>query len=160
MKVLLQPHFAELVVADIKNWKVHIRTVHPNTSAVSRPANSLGMSRTLMPVNKFTLTEASRSSKDLQAVLQEHGLVILTQRGKPSLAAVDLNLFLRMLRVVNQVSKIVNELGLARLIEVTGLLSESVQALDDSVLKNPAWPAQTLSALEAVLGAGSRADEA
>jgi len=46
-------------------------------------------------------------------------------------------LFRRLVQVANQVSQIVNAPGLSRLIEVTGLLSQSVAAMDGSPLEDP-----------------------
>ncbi len=67
----------------------------------------------------FTVTEAGRSVR-LAAALQERGLTILAQRGKRTLAVVDLPLLIRLLQVVDQVRQIINTPGLTRLIELTG----------------------------------------
>jgi hypothetical protein len=48
MKVLPQPRLAQLVIAYIQQWKAHICTVQPNTSAVNQLANSLGMSQNVI----------------------------------------------------------------------------------------------------------------
>ena len=109
-----------------------------------------------MTLRKFTLTEASRSADELEASLHTTGLAILTQRGKAPLAAVDLDLFRRLLQVTNQVGQIVNEPGLSRLMEVTGLFSQSVAAMDGSPLEDPAWPARLLFEIEQVLSQTTR----
>ncbi len=111
-----------------------------------------------MTLRTFTLTEASRSAAGLEAALRERGLAILAQRGKRTLAAVDLPLLIRLLQVVNQVSQIINTPGLTRLFEVTGLLSQSIVAMDGSLLENPSWPAQTLADIEAALHPGESED--
>jgi hypothetical protein len=111
-----------------------------------------------MSLHLFTLTEASRSADNLEASLHTTGLALLTQRGKAPLAAVDLDLFRRLVQVANQVSRIVNEPGLSRLIEVTGLLSQSVAAMDGSLLESPAWPACILADIEAALHPGEPED--
>jgi hypothetical protein len=54
-----------------------------------------------MTLRTSTLTEAGRSAR-LEAALQERGLAILAQRGKHTLAVVDLPLLIRLLQVVNQ----------------------------------------------------------
>ena len=105
-----------------------------------------------MSLHRFTLTEASRSADALEAARRNAGLVILTQRGKAPLAAIDLEVLRRLLRVANQVSQIVNEPGLSRLMEVTGLLSQSIAAMDGSPLEDPAWPARLLFEIEHTLG--------
>jgi len=109
-----------------------------------------------MTLRKFTLTEASRSGPELEAALRTMGLAILTQRGKGPLAAIDLEVLRRLLRVANQVSQIVNAPGLSRLIEVTGLLSQSVQAMDGSPLEDPTWPARLLFEIEHTLNQTTR----
>ena len=111
-----------------------------------------------MTLRRFTLTEASRSADALEAARRNTGLAILTQRGKAPLAAVDLDLFRRLVQVANQVSQIINTPGLARLIEVTGLLSQSVAAMDGSLLESPTWPARILADIEAALHPGESED--
>jgi hypothetical protein len=111
-----------------------------------------------MTLRIFTLTEASRSADELEAARRSAGLAILTQRGKAPLAAVDLDLFRRLLQVADQVSQIINTPGLAHLIEVTGLLSQSVAAMDASLLESPAWPAHTLADIESALHPGEPED--
>ncbi len=111
-----------------------------------------------MTLRKFTLTEASRSADALEAARRNTGLAILTQRGKAPLVAVDLDLFQRLVKIANQVSQIVNTPGLARLLEVTGLLSQSITAMDGSLLESPTWPARILAAIEATLHPGESED--
>ena len=111
-----------------------------------------------MSLHRFTLTEASRSADALEAARRNAGLVILTQRGKAPLAAIDLDLFRRLVQVANQVSQIINTPGLPRLLEVTGLLSQSIAAMDGSLLESPTWPARTLADIEAALHPGESED--
>jgi hypothetical protein len=111
-----------------------------------------------MTLRTFTVTEASRSAAGLEAALRERGLANLAQHGKHTLAVIDLPLLIRLLHVVNQVSQIINRPGLTRMLEVTGLLSQSVAVMDGSWLENPSWPAQTLADIEAALRFGGSED--
>ena len=57
MKVLSQPDLAQLVVAYIKQWKVHSQSVASCPYLVNFPALSLGMSQGFFGNKLYTLSK-------------------------------------------------------------------------------------------------------